>query len=243
MTSLKVTFIGTGDAFGSGGRLQTCILADGPAIRFAIDFGTTSLVGLRKHDIDPNSLDLIILTHLHGDHCGGIPFLLLDAMLGSKRTEPLTIVGPSGTKSHLQSLQNALFPGSGVMVPKFELQYVEVSPNSETEVAGLSIRAVEARHTRETNPLALRVQLGDLAIAYTGDGELTDQLVYLTAGVDLLIAESYFYDKSVRWHLNYPDIQQFDAKRIILTHMHTNMLDHVNTVPEECAYDGYSITI
>ncbi len=67
MSELIVTFVGSGDAFGSGGRLQTCILVDTPGIRFGVEFGTTSLVGLRKLDIDPNSIDAILLTHLHGD--------------------------------------------------------------------------------------------------------------------------------------------------------------------------------
>jgi len=92
---ITARFIGSGDAFGSGGRLQTCILIDGSEIRFAIDFGATALVGLRKLGIDPNTIDAILLTHLHGDHCGGLPFLLLDAMLGAKRSTPLTILGPA----------------------------------------------------------------------------------------------------------------------------------------------------
>jgi hypothetical protein len=79
MSAISVQFIGSGDAFASGGRLQTSILVNGPDVRFAIDFGTTSLVGLRQQDIDPNTIDAIFLTHLHGDHCGGVPFLLLDA--------------------------------------------------------------------------------------------------------------------------------------------------------------------
>lgn len=243
MPLLKVTFIGTGDAFGSGGRLQTCILIDGLGIRFAIDFGATSLVGLRRQNVDPNSIDAILLTHFHGDHCGGIPFLLLDAMLGSKRTAPLTILGPPNTEAHLRNVQSALFPGSHVMEPKFSLKYVEIAPDSNVEIASLTVSAIEARHTRETNPLALRVQIGDISIAYTGDGELTDKLVDLASAVDLLIAESYFFDKSVRWHLNYPDIRSFDAKRIVLTHMHSNMLAQVDSVPEECAYDGYTFTL
>ena len=121
MSNFTVRFIGSGDAFGSGGRLQTCILVDTPEIRFAIDFGTTSLVGLQKQGIDPNTIDVILLTHLHGDHCGGIPFFLLDAMLNTKRTSPLKIVGPVNTQAHLQQLQESLFPGSSIMKPNFRL--------------------------------------------------------------------------------------------------------------------------
>ncbi len=243
MSNVKITFVGTGDAFGSGGRFHTCILVEGPMNTIAIDFGASSLIGLRREAIDPNSIDVILLTHLHGDHCGGIPFLLLDAMLGSKRARPLTIIGPENTKAHLERLQEALFPGSHVMKPKFELHYEELSPGTRKETADLVIDSVEARHTRETNPLAVRISLGDKQIAYTGDGELTEELKRLVRGVDLLIAESYFYDKSVPWHLNYPDISHLDARRVVLTHMHTNMLEQADKVPEECAHDGYAITI
>ena len=243
MSDVKVTFIGTGDAFGSGGRLQTCIFVAAPSLNFTIDFGTSSLIGLRREAIDPNSIDVVLLTHLHGDHCGGIPFLLLDAMLGSKRERPLTIVGPNGSEAHLQKVQEALFPGSLVMKPSFELSFIEISPGTQVAVSGLTIASVEARHTRETNPLAVRGSVDDKHIAYTGDGELTDRLIGLVEGVDLLIAESYFYNKPVKWHLNYPDIGQLDAKRIVLTHMHSSMLEQVDNVPEECAYDGYTITI
>ncbi len=243
MSEIKVTFVGTGDAFGSGGRLQTCIVAEGPASKFTIDFGASSLIGLRREAIDPNSIDTILLTHLHGDHCGGIPFLLLDAMLGSKRARPLTIVGPQDTETHLRKVQQALFPGSQRMVPKFDLNFVALTPGTSAKVADLIIHNVEAKHTRETNPLAIRISVGDKQIAYTGDGALTEELIHLVKGVDLLIAESYFYDKPVPWHLNYPDISQLEAKRIVLTHMHSNMLEQVDNVEEECAYDGLTITI
>lgn len=243
MSDITVQFIGTGDAFGSGGRLQTCILVDAPGIRFAIDFGATSLVGLRQQNIDPNSINAILLTHLHGDHCGGIPFLLLDAMLGSKRTSPLAILGPRNTKTHLQDVQAAMFPGSDVMEPKFALDYTEIEPDETVSMLGLEVSAVEARHTRQTNPLALRVEVGGKSVAYTGDGELTEPLCALVAGADLLIAESYFYSKPVKWHLNYPDLAKLSAKQTVLTHMHSDMLAHADDVPEQCAYDGFVVTV
>ena len=81
--AVTVRFVGSGDSFGSGGRFQTCILVDGPGSRFAIDFGTSSLIALAQQGIDHNSIDAILLTHLHGDHCGGVPFLLIDLVVST----------------------------------------------------------------------------------------------------------------------------------------------------------------
>ncbi|HZP37662.1 MAG TPA: MBL fold metallo-hydrolase [Methylomirabilota bacterium] len=115
--ALTVRFVGSGDSFGSGGRFQTCIVVDGPRSRFAIDFGASSLIALNQQGLEHNSLDAILLTHLHGDHCGGVPFLLMDAMLGARRTRPLVIAGPREVRPRMDALREALFPGSGVMVP------------------------------------------------------------------------------------------------------------------------------
>ena len=101
---------------------------------------------------------------------------------------------------------------------------------------GLKISTLEARHTRTTNPMAHRVEVGGKVVCYTGDGEYTDAL-------GELVAECYFYDKPVNWHLNYPDIHRQNAKRVILTHMSTNMLAQTANVGEEFACDGYVVTV
>lgn len=243
MNTATVTFIGSGDAFGSGGRLQTCILVDAPRIRFTLDFGATSLVGLERQGIELNSIDALLLTHLHGDHCGGVPFFLIASHLSAKRENPLTILGPSDTEAHLKRIQGALFPGSQAIDYRFPLEYREIRPGSAAELGGLTVSAVAARHAPDANPQALRVQIGDKAIAYTGDGEFTEDLAQFVAGVDLLIAECYAFDKPIRAHCNYTDISRFDAKRIVLTHMSSEMLAQVDRIPEECASDGYSITV
>ncbi len=243
--TVTVRFVGSGDSFGSGGRFQTCILVDGPGIRFAMDFGTTSLVALRQQGIEHNSIDVILLTHLHGDHCGGVPFLLMDAMLDAKRTRPLVIAGPRETQARMHEIGEALFPGMHVMQPKFPLCYVEMQVGEPNPIHNLVVTPRPARHTATTNPTALRVEVGGKIIAYTGDGEFTEEMAQVGQGADLLIAECYFYNKPVKWHLNYPELarheQAFGAKRMILTHMSREMLAHVDDIPQTCAEDGMVI--
>ncbi len=145
---VSVRFVGSGDSFGSGGRFQTCILVDGDGTRFAIDFGTSSLIALNQQGIEHNSIDAILLTHLHGDHCGGVPFMLMDAMLGARRSRPLTIAGPHDTRARMAAIAEALFPGSEVMVPKFPLDYVEMEVGHTNAVRNLRVTPYAAKHTR-----------------------------------------------------------------------------------------------
>lgn len=240
--TVRVRFVGTGDSFGSGGRFQTCILVDGPSTRFAMDFGTSSLIALAQQGIAHNTIDAVLLTHLHADHCGGVPFLLMDAMLSAKRTRPLTIAGPKDLRARMSQLAEALFPGMHVMTPKFPLEYVELEVGTPNRVLDLVVTPQAARHTAQTNPLALRVEVGDRVVAYTGDGEWTEDLAKIGWDADLLIAECYFYAKPIKWHLNYPELAEhlaeFRAKRVILTHMGPEMLAHVDDVAQECARDG-----
>jgi ribonuclease BN (tRNA processing enzyme) len=245
--AVTVRFVGTGDSFGSGGRFQTCIVVDGPRSRVAIDFGASSLIALAQQGIEHDSLDAIVLTHLHGDHCGGVPFLLMDAMLGARRTRPLTIAGPRDLRSRMDRIREALFPGSGVMTPTFPLAWIEMEPGRPHAVLDLTVTPRPARHTAETNPTAVRVEVGGKVVAYTGDTEWTEDVAQVARGADLLIAECYFYAKPVRWHLNYPALaarrDDIGARRVILTHMSREMLAHADAVPEECAHDGLVVTL
>jgi ribonuclease BN (tRNA processing enzyme) len=179
-----VRFVGSGDSFGSGGRFQTCILVDADIVRFAIDFGTSSLIALGQQGIEHNSIDAVLLTHLHGDHCGGVPFMLVDAMLGARRSRPLTIAGPRDTRARLGAIAEALFPGSQTMVPKFPLDYVELGVGRANPVGKLQVTPYAAKHTWQTNPTFLRVEVGDKVIAYTGDGEWTDEMAKMGRGAD-----------------------------------------------------------
>jgi len=245
--SVSVTFVGSGDSFGSGGRFNTCILVDAPRIRFCIDFGASSLIALERLGIPHNTIDAILLTHLHGDHCGGIPFLLVDAMLGAKRDRPLTIAGPKDTSERLKVVAEAMMPGMHVMVPKFPITYLDLPFLRACDIGPVRVTTFPAIHTQATNPTSMRVEVDDKVIAYTGDSEWTEHMPALADGADLFIAECYFFRKPVRFHLNYPDLvthkTEIRAKRIVLTHLGKEMLANIDSVSEQCAYDGLVIAL
>jgi len=111
MMSCRCKFVGSGDAFGSGGRWQTCIQLAASGQTLLVDCGATSLVALKAQRIDPNTIDAVVVTHLHGDHFGGLPFLILDGQF-SGRSTPSVLAGPPGTADRLAAAMEVLFPGS-----------------------------------------------------------------------------------------------------------------------------------
>src|SRR6478735_11725692 len=124
---MRLTVVGCGDAFGSGGRLQTCYLVDDGPKRFLIDCGATALIGLNRLRIDPNSIETIFISHLHGDHYAGLVWWLIHAQHVAKRTTPLTVVGPQGVRARFEAAAEALFPGSTGVARRYDLSFLELA--------------------------------------------------------------------------------------------------------------------
>jgi ribonuclease BN (tRNA processing enzyme) len=92
---MQLRFVGCGDALGSGGRFNTCFQVTGERVNFLIDCGASSLPALKRLSIARDEIDLILITHFHGDHFGGLPFFLLDAQF-ARRTRPLVMESRRG---------------------------------------------------------------------------------------------------------------------------------------------------
>ncbi len=202
-SAIQVQFLGSGDAFGSGGRLQSCILVSHPGGRFLIDCGASAMISLRRFGIDPNTIDSIFLTHLHGDHFGGLPFFILDAQLVSRRGTPLLVAGPPGLVKRLPAAMDAFFPGSSGVKRKFEIDLREIQPRVPLSATAVRVTPFIGIHPSGDNAYSLRIEVGSKVITCSGDTEWTDALGEAARGADLLIAEAYFYEKKVPFHLDY----------------------------------------
>jgi ribonuclease BN (tRNA processing enzyme) len=241
MRGVEVMFLGSGDAFGSGGRFQTCILVKSLNSKFLIDCGPSSLVAMKRGGVRPADIQQILITHLHDDHFGGLPFFILDAQF-SKRETPLLIAGPPETKARVGEAMEVFFPKSSEIKQKFALEYLELSPGCQTAVGPMYVTPVEVVHYCGAPPYALRVEIEGRTIVYSGDTEWTEALVELAQGADLFICESYFYEKKVKFHLDYKSIEthrnELGCKRLVLTHMSDDMLARLNEIDVDCAEDG-----
>jgi ribonuclease BN (tRNA processing enzyme) len=247
---MKLTIVGSGDAFGSGGRFNTCFMIETGGRTILLDFGASSLVALRAQAIDPNRIDAIVLTHLHGDHFGGLPFLFLDGQFLSRRTRPLVIAGPPGTRARIDALLEVFFPRSGGTPWHFPWEVIEITPKGTSEVIGLTITTAEVIHFSGAPSTAVRVSDGRSVLAYSGDTEWTDALLPIADGADLLIIECYEHVRVVTGHISWsilktklPDLR---ARRIMITHMNPSMLARVEEAKELgvlIAEDGLSLDV
>jgi ribonuclease BN (tRNA processing enzyme) len=245
--SVKVQFLGCGDAFGSGGRLQACIFVDDSTTKFLIDCGTTALIGMKRFGVDSSSIDVILLSHLHGDHFGGIPFIIRETQIVAERTSPLTIAGPCGTRQRIKEAMEIFFPGSTDIKTQFPLEFIELPQNESSSVGSLVVSSYPALHTAGTNPLSLRIECNGCVISYSGDTQWNDSLLKAARGSDLFICEAFEYDREMKNHTDYitllRNLNSLDCHRIILTHMNDSMLVRCDSLDLECAEDGKIITI
>lgn len=246
--ALALQFIGCGDAFGSGGRFNTCFHLVGDHTNLLIDCGATSLVAMKQLGIDRNAITTIVITHFHADHFGGIPFFILDAQLFSKRRDPLTIVGPAGLGKWFEQVMETAFPGSSRASRKFEVHLMEIAAGETVAVGNIRVSAFQALHGPPGGPyLSVRVEAEGRAVAYSGDTEWTPELIGAARDADLFIAEAYFRDKTIATHLSLNAIEahleELQPKRLILTHMSDDMLAQRGSLDFETAEDGLIIEI
>jgi ribonuclease BN (tRNA processing enzyme) len=244
---MQLRFIGCGDAFGSGGRYNTCFHVTGEKLNFLIDCGASSLPALKRNGSKCEDIDLVLVTHFHGDHFGGLPFLLLDAQF-SRRTRPLTIAGPEGIERRLEQAMEALFENSSKRERRFELQIVTLRPETTANLGAVKVTPFAMVHGESAGPfLGYRIETEGRVIAYTGDTEWNEALIPLGRDADLFISECYFYDRTVKNHLNLKTLQahlsEIKPKRLILTHMGEDMLARLDTLSYETAADGMLVEI
>ncbi|HEU5018562.1 MAG TPA: MBL fold metallo-hydrolase [Pseudolabrys sp.] len=231
---MRLTIIGSGDAFGSGGRSNTCFWLETAKSTLLVDCGASALPALKARGLDPNRIEGIVLSHLHGDHFGGLPFLLLDGQFLLRREKPLSIFGPPGTRARLDSLMEVFFPKSSGSKWRFDWHVEEVAVGIETDVLGHKLTTTEVIHQSGTPSTALRLSDGEKTFAYSGDTEWTDGLLPIAAHADLFICECYAHAGKLTGHMSWETLKSrladLRARQIMLTHMNPTMLARLDEI-------------
>ena len=245
---MQVTFVGCGDAFGSGGRLNTCFHVRASRTSFLIDCGASSLIGMNRLGIDRNAIDTILVSHFHADHFGGVPFFMLDAQFNTKRTRALTIAGPPGLRDWYPRAMETSFTGSSKTQQRFELNLIELASAERRSLGDITVRPARVRHAPAEGPFyAYRVEVDGKSIAFSGDTEWVENLVEIGRDADLLISECYSFDKKVPFHLDYAtlakNIPRIKPKRLILTHMNADTLKRAAATGCQIAEDGMTVEV
>jgi len=243
-----VTVLGSGDAFASGGRAQSGYVIEANGTQVLLEAGPGLLETLKRHGFNPARLDYVVISHLHGDHYGGIPFLMLEYLWESPLDHIVTIAGPRGLESRSWRLMKTMYPRSAIQRLKPRLRFKELAPGKSARLGPLKIDAIRSPHTSPDISLSLKLHLAGRSIAFSGDSGWNDDLVELAQGADLFLCECTYYEsKHLTFHLNYPLIMEnrdrFKVSRMVLTHLGREVLNHKSEIAIEMASDGLKIEL
>jgi ribonuclease BN (tRNA processing enzyme) len=224
---LRFTPLGTGDAFCSGQKLQTCFYLEAGNFHILVDAGATAPLGLQQGKVATAHLDAILITHLHGDHFAGIPFLLLKMHYIDQRKRPLAIWGPGEVGQRLEQLMQLLYPGHGLVQLNFEIQVHQYSTDQEFEVGPFTVLPFGVDHSEAAFSHGLRLEVMSKVWVYSGDTRWTDRLIRASEGSDMMVVDCNFFTYQASTHLDYLTLTHkqglLSTKRLVLTHLGEEM--------------------
>jgi ribonuclease BN (tRNA processing enzyme) len=244
---VELRFLGSGDAFCACGRHQAAYLATTAETTFLLDCGATTLASLKRQRIDPSAIDTILLSHLHGDHFSGLPFLFLEYLFETPRQRPLQICGPPGTEARVAQLYATMYRDLAAKPLPFRLVYTELMPDRAVELESLKVWPFRVPHMESEISLGMGIQTGKHRILYSGDTGWTEDLIVQSQGADLFICECCYFETRFPFHLDYPRILEnrgrLGASRMILTHLGREVLARQDQIELELATDGLVVRI
>ncbi len=244
---LKLNVIGCSDAFNSGGHRHTSFLVESDNFKILLDCGANTVLGFKKMNRSFSDLDCVVLTHFHGDHYGGLPYLILEAAKVHKRSKPLLLISPPGLEERLNRLFKLLYPGSEDALQAFPITYISFNSNKSIQLPFGNLLACEVLHAKETLPHGVRLELDGKIISYSGDTTWHDNLIKLADNSDLFICECNFFDTETPSHLNYVTLREkqqlLKTRRLVLTHLGEEMLKREGELEIEVLQEGKTLTI
>ena len=222
-TAMRLTVVGCSGSYPGPDSPASCYLveaddATGRTWRVLLDLGSGALGALQRY-ADPLSVDAVLLSHLHADHCLDLAGYYVLRKYHPTGPQPrIPVWGPVGTADRVaRGYDLPLDPG---MHHEFDFREWD----GPVDIGPFSVTPVAVAHP--VPAFGVRVSVGDASLAYTGDTGPTPALEVLARDVDLLLAEASFRagdDNPVDLHLTGADggtvAARAGVKRLVLTHV------------------------
>ncbi|HYC00035.1 MAG TPA: MBL fold metallo-hydrolase [Candidatus Limnocylindrales bacterium] len=220
---MKLTVLGSGDAFCAAGSLHSCNVLEHGGGKIVLECGPAILAGLKRNGFNTGDIDAVVVSHLHGDHFGGIPFLFLEYLFENPRTRPLTLVGPPTVLTRSLALYAGYYRELQSFELPFEIKVCEMRPGSRAEVAGFQIESFQVPHNADPVALGYHFTCPEGRVLFSGDSAWTEEFIHRSQDVDLFLCECCTMEPATPMHTAYTDLlahrDQLGCKRLLLTHL------------------------
>jgi ribonuclease BN (tRNA processing enzyme) len=219
---LELSFLGSANAFTLGGRYWSGFVANG---RYVFEAPPTLLPHLKRLGLPLTDIRAVFISHFHGDHFLGLPFLFLEYLYLTPRQDDLLIVGPPGIEAKSEGLADMAFPGLSRADAGYRRVYLEARPGGEQSLADAHFQALPMRHAGEKlECFGYKLRLGDNTVAYTGDTEMCDEIFLLAEEADVLVMDCSYCEGEGPEHLGLEGVLEVRKRvsprtAIILTHL------------------------
>ncbi|WP_320172017.1 ribonuclease Z [Maridesulfovibrio sp.] len=201
---MKCTFLGVGSAFDAE-RTSTSILIESGSRSALLDCGFNAGHAFAQKASNPAELDMLWISHFHGDHFFGVPFLL-GFLFSTGRQKTLHICGPAGLEQKIRDLTALAYPHLMDKIP-FDILFEEFNSGDMKSVAGFRIGVCNVEHSPPA--LAVRIEIDEKSVFYSGDGSVTAECAALAYRADLGIMEAQQLSTPVKGHSTVTQVIEF----------------------------------
>jgi len=224
---MKLVVLGSGTSVPHPERTSAAFWLETSSGLVLLDCSADATHRMAQEKVDWPNLDVIWISHLHLDHCGGLASFLFGLKWAPQtegRQKPLRIFGCQGTGNLVTTIDES--NNYGLFEQRFpiELRGVSIEGEEFEMLPDLRAQTFSTPHTGES--LAIRLTGKDGAsVVYSSDTGYSEELASFAHGTDLLILEcSFFRNKPTPKHLDLKEAMRLaqlaEPRVLVLTHLY-----------------------
>ncbi len=200
--------------------------------RILLDCGFSVPAAYFSLEPNPEELEMLWISHLHGDHFFGTPLLLL-WFWETGRRKPLQILGPPEVATKVTRAMELAYPDLLSRL-NFPLLFHTAEPGKQITLADTVWQTAYNDHSQPC--LSLRLEIHGKAVFYSGDGRPTSKTRSLASGCNIIIHEAYGLENTTPGHGSIAGCLDFarhaGVKRLALVHMQRRIRARAQTTIE-----------